>query len=72
MDEVIEIQFDDQDNGVSDTVQNFAFRTGKSRESSYSRDYDELYEILRHDREHGNIVWVLGPAVAFDFTHGGQ
>jgi len=48
------------------TVQNFAFRTGKSRESAYSRDYDELYEILRHDREHGSIVWVLGPAVAFD------
>jgi lysine-ketoglutarate reductase/saccharopine dehydrogenase-like protein (TIGR00300 family) len=47
-------------------VQSFAFRTGKSRESSYSRDYDELYEILRHDRAHGNIVWVLGPAVAFD------
>ncbi len=48
-------------------VQNFAFRTGKSRESSYSRDYDQLYDILRHDREHGSIVWVLGPAVAFDF-----
>jgi hypothetical protein len=47
--------------------QNFAFRTGKSRESSYSRDYDELYEILRHDRKHGSIVWVLGPAVAFDY-----
>ncbi len=48
-------------------VQSFAFRTGKSRESSYSRDYDQLYDILRHDREHGSIVWVLGPAVAFDF-----
>ncbi len=47
--------------------QSFAFRTGKSRESSYSRDYDELYEILRHDREHGSIIWVLGPAVAFDY-----
>ncbi len=48
-------------------VQSFAFRTGKTRESSYSRDYDQLYEILRHDRDHGNIVWVLGPAVAFDY-----
>lgn len=47
--------------------QSFAFRTGKSRETSYSRDYDELYEVLRHDREHGTVVWVLGPAVAFDF-----
>ena len=47
--------------------QHFAFRTTKSRETSFSRDYDELYEILRHDRDHGTIVWVLGPAVAFDF-----
>ena len=47
-------------------AQSFAFRTGKSRETAYSRDYDELYEVLRHDREHGTIVWVLGPAVAFD------
>ena len=46
--------------------QAFAFRTGRSRESSYSRDYDELYDILRHDRDNGYIVWVLGPAVAFD------
>jgi len=49
------------------SAQSFAFRTGKSRETSYSRDYDELYEVLRHDREHGTIVWVLGPAVAFDY-----
>ncbi len=53
-----------QDQG---SAQSFAFRTGKSRETSYSRDYDELYEILRHDRENGTIVWVLGPAVAFDY-----
>lgn len=56
-----------QETDTQGKAQSFAFRTGKSRESSYSRDYDELYEILRHDREHGNIVWVLGPAVAFDY-----
>lgn len=56
-----------QEKGEGGGVQSFAFRTGKSRESAYSRDYDELYEILRHDREHGSIVWVLGPAVAFDY-----
>ncbi|HPJ01486.1 MAG TPA: hypothetical protein PKU80_01425 [Candidatus Limiplasma sp.] len=55
-----------QDVNGRGNAQSFAFRTGKSRETSYSRDYDELYEILRHDREHGTIVWVLGPAVAFD------
>ena len=55
-----------QDVNGRDTAQSFAFRTGKSRETSFSRDYDELYDILNHDREHGTIVWVLGPAVAFD------
>ena len=40
----------------------FAFRTGRSRETAFSRDYDELYDILRHDRDHGKIVWVMGPA----------
>ncbi|MDR1629130.1 MAG: hypothetical protein LBS36_02815 [Oscillospiraceae bacterium] len=45
----------------------FSFRTGKSRETSYSQDYDRMYEILRHDRGHGHIVWVLGPACVFDY-----
>ncbi|MBE6946621.1 MAG: hypothetical protein E7459_11160 [Ruminococcaceae bacterium] len=44
----------------------FAFRTGRSRETAFSRDYDELYELLRHERDHGKIVWVMGPAFAFD------
>lgn len=44
----------------------FAFRSGRSRETAFSRDYDELYDILRHDRDHGKIVWVMGPAFAFD------
>lgn len=45
----------------------FAFRTGQSRESSYSREYDQLYEILKNDRDKGYIVWVLGPACVFDY-----
>lgn len=44
----------------------FAFRQNRSRETAFSRDYDELYELLRHEREHGKIVWVMGPAFAFD------
>ena len=44
----------------------FGFRGRGSRESPFSRSYDSLYEILRHDRKSGYIVWVLGPAVAFD------
>lgn len=49
-----------------DANASFAFRTGRSRETSYSRDYDHLYELLRFDKQHGRIVWVLGPAVVFD------
>ena len=44
----------------------FAFRRSRSRETAYSQDYTELYDVLRHDRAHGKIVWVLGPAFAFD------
>lgn len=44
----------------------FTFRSRGTRETPFSRSYDELYPILKHDRDHGHIVWVLGPAVAFD------
>ena len=44
----------------------FVFRQGRSRETSYAKDYDRLVELLRHEKEHGNIVWVMGPAFAFD------
>jgi lysine-ketoglutarate reductase/saccharopine dehydrogenase-like protein (TIGR00300 family) len=51
---------------ASAEVDKFAFRTRGTRETPFSRCYDDLYEVLRHDREHGHIAWVLGPAVAFD------
>lgn len=44
----------------------FAFRTGRSRETAFTRDYDALAGLLRHEKEHGNVVWVLGPACSFD------
>lgn len=44
----------------------FAFRQNRSRETAFSRDYDELYELLKYERDHGKIVWVMGPAFAFD------
>ena len=47
-------------------AEKFAFRTHVTRESSFSIDYDQLYELLSYEREQGFIVWVLGPAVAFD------
>lgn len=52
---------------LKETSDAFAFRQGRSRETAFSRDYDELYRVLRHDREHGKIVWVIGPAFAFDY-----
>ncbi|HEY5674156.1 MAG TPA: hypothetical protein VIR78_10650 [Malonomonas sp.] len=51
---------------ASEQVDKFAFRTRGTRETPFSRSYDDLYKVLRHDREHGYITWVLGPAVAFD------
>jgi len=51
---------------LSTLEEKFAFRLTRSRETSYSQDYDKMYDLLTHEREKGYIVWVLGPAVAFD------
>jgi len=48
------------------SAERFAFRRGRSRETAFSIDYDFLYEQLRYEREHGYIVWVVGPACTFD------
>ena len=44
----------------------FSFRSNRSRETAFSKDYDDLYELLEHEKENGYILWVLGPAVSFD------
>lgn len=44
----------------------FSFRAGRSRETSFSKDYDMLYDLLKFEKENGYILWVLGPAVVFD------
>ena len=44
----------------------FVFRQNRSRETSYARDYDRLIQLLRHEKEHGNVLWVMGPAFSFD------
>lgn len=44
----------------------FSFRTRVSRETSFSIDYDEMYDLLRYEKQNGFILWVLGPAVVFD------
>ncbi len=52
--------------GHSEHEDKFAFRTRGTRESPFSRSYDFLYDLLKYEREHGHISWVLGPAVSFD------
>ena len=47
-------------------TESFAFRQGRSRETAFSVDYDLLYDLLKHERDHGYIVWVMGPACTFD------
>lgn len=49
--------------GLAET---FSFRQGRSRETAYSVDYDRIYELLRYEKAHGHILWVMGPACAFD------
>lgn len=45
----------------------FVFRQGRSRETSYARDYDTLFELLKYEKQHGKVIWVMGPAFAFDY-----
>lgn len=47
-------------------VESFAFRSRRSRETAFSKDYDSLYQLLNYEKEHGKIIWVMGPACAFD------
>lgn len=44
----------------------FAFRSGRSRETSFDLDYNTLVDLLKHDKDHGHIIWVLGPAAIFN------
>ena len=53
----------DEEKGERET---FSFRQGRSRETAYSMDYDSIYELLQYEKEHGRILWVMGPACAFD------
>ena len=45
--------------GFDNSLENedkFAFRTGRSRETAFSMDYDKLYELLKYERENGFFV----------------
>ncbi len=47
-------------------IDTFAFRSGRSRETSFDIDYDNLVNLLKHDKHNGHIIWVLGPASVFN------
>lgn len=51
---------------VESEQETFAFRQNKSRETSFTKDYDEIVDLLNYEKEHGKIVWVMGPAFSFD------
>ena len=51
---------------VKNEIDTFAFRSGRSRETSFEVDYDNLVELLNHDKDNGHIIWVLGPAAIFN------
>lgn len=47
--------------------ENFAFRAGRSRETAFSMDYDNLYELLKYEKENnGYITLVVGSAIVLD------
>ena len=40
---------------VTTPEEKFAFRLTRSRETSYSQDYDRMYDLLTHEKENGCI-----------------
>lgn len=45
----------------------FAFRNSRTRETSFSYDYEQIAKLLQYEKENnGYVVWVLGPACSFD------
>lgn len=45
----------------------FAFRAGRSRETAFSIDYDNLYEVLKYEKENnGYVTLIVGAALALD------
>ena len=55
----------DEDSGEIDDQ--FKFRANRSRETAFARDYETLYELFRYEKDHGKIVFVMGPACSFDY-----
>ncbi|MDO4661909.1 MAG: hypothetical protein Q4B36_02100 [Tissierellia bacterium] len=49
------------------TKDTFAFRSGRSRETAYSIDYDTLYKVLKYEKKNnGYVTLVVGSALSLD------
>lgn len=47
--------------------ESFTFRSGRSRETAFSVDYDNLYKVLKYEKENnGYITLVVGSAIVLD------
>lgn len=47
--------------------QSFAFRSGRSRETAFSVDYDKLYRLLKYEKDNkGYVTLVVGSSLALD------
>lgn len=45
----------------------FAFRAGRSRETAFSKDYDNIFDLLKYEKENnGYVTWILGSATSLD------
>lgn len=54
-------------NETGKSLDTFAFRSGRSRETAFSMDYDKLYEVLEYEKKNnGYVTMVVGSAVALD------
>lgn len=71
--EVVLRGLDGEESGIVVYKEGFAdhiySNPGKAVETSFSKDYEDLFQLLKHERdsEDGYIVWVLGPSVVFDY-----
>ena len=56
-----------KDKDEDESKNTFAFRQSRSRETSFTQDYEDLIQLLKHEKAKGGyVVWVLGPACSFD------
>lgn len=70
-DEVVMTKKDDGSTGILKYAEGFSKQAyvpyGTAVETASTSAYDELFELMRHEKENGGfITWVLGPAVVFD------